>query len=137
MPFRQTEELPHEQNKKTEREFGLKMVPRKRQQQHTQQPNHKLNFLGCMVTLGSTGFRGPLSLLCRVGHSHGDVPFPSANHWVKWIFEVPLPLFWALLLLEQRHNMVFLPLPPASFFPSQCYSFSDEFVGNMVCHGHC
>lgn len=33
--------------------------------------------------------------------------------------------------------MVLLHLPLALFFPSQCYSFCDEFVGNMVCHGHC
>lgn len=137
MPFRQTERLPHEQNKKTEREFGLKMMPRKRQQQQIQQPECKLNFLGCTVTLGSTGFQGPLSLPCRAVHSHGDMPSSSANHWVKWIFRVPLPPFWALLLLEQRHSLVLLPLPHALFFPSQCYSFSDEFVRNKVCHGHC
>lgn len=65
MPFRQTERLPHEQNKKTERELILKTAPRKRQQQQKQPPNYKLHFLGCAATLGSAGVPGALSLLHR------------------------------------------------------------------------
>lgn len=123
MPFRQTERLPHQQNKKDRRRIWFENGAQERQQQQTQQPNYKLNFLGCTVTLSSTGFQGPLFLPCRVGHSHGDAPSPSGNHWVKWIFRVPLPPFWALLVLEQRHSMVLMLLPLALFFPSQCYSF--------------
>ena len=90
MPFRQTERLPHKQNKKTERELVLKMAPRKRQQQQMQRPNHQLHFFSRTASLSSTGVAGALSLLHRAWpQGRGDVPSPSANCWENWTSGCP------------------------------------------------
>ena len=135
MPFRQTARLPHEQNKKTERELVLKRAPRKRQQQQRQWPNYKFHFLGCTATLGSTGVPGALSLPHRA--QLWRCAFPICKPSGKMDLGVPLPPSWALLLPEQRHSMVLLSRPLALLFPSCCYTFSDEFIGGKFCDGRC
>lgn len=110
MPFRQTERLPHEQNKKAERELVLKTAPRKRQRQQMQRPNYGLHFLGCTASHGhARESQGPSS--SYAGHSCRDVPSLSANHQEKWTSGCPCHSSWALPVPEQRHCVVLLLLP--------------------------